>query len=42
MPDEVFHRIREKAAAEWPDDFQMSLHTEKRQLDAYDDLIPEN
>jgi hypothetical protein len=35
VPTDVFLKIREKAKQEWPNDFQMRLHTENKQLEAY-------
>lgn len=39
LPPEVFQKIRAKAAADWPDDFEMRLHTEEEQARAYRELV---
>ena len=38
IPNDVFAKIRNKAAKEWPADFTMRLHTENEQIDAYREL----
>jgi hypothetical protein len=35
IPEEVFRRIREKAAAKWPSEFSMRLYTEQEEFKSY-------